>query len=215
LAKQFATSHNNLVLSPKPRSPTQISRSSRGQYAISPGPYQGLANPASPLEIFEELEKQSVKDGYLVNNAGSTTTDFSRNSTCNPNRNNPGQHPIPHASHETLPTRMIRTIRWNTNVASTAPSNWTVDGRVFSIEGVRALSTEALANELHWNRHSNRSMPRTDKTSSRRGHEGKCSTVQTWSNGRRKKNCRETGMRLMKGKRVVIPGLATGCSPQQ
>jgi short-subunit dehydrogenase len=72
LAKQFAKDHHDLVLVSRNRETLhKIADDLANQYSISAWTLpKDLANPTSPSEIFEELEKQSVKIDYLVNNAG-------------------------------------------------------------------------------------------------------------------------------------------------
>src|SRR5436309_9373436 len=72
LAKQFAQHHHDLVLVARNREVLhKLADDLANQYAVCAWTLpKDLANPISPSEIFEELEKQSIKVDYLVNNAG-------------------------------------------------------------------------------------------------------------------------------------------------
>ena len=72
LAKQFAKNHRDLVLVARNLQVLhKLADDLANQYSISAWTLsKDLANPTAPSEIFEELEKQSIKVDYLVNNAG-------------------------------------------------------------------------------------------------------------------------------------------------
>src|SRR2546428_143386 len=72
LAKQFAKNHHDLILVARNLQVLhKLADDLANQYSISAWTLaKDLANPTSPSEIFEELEKQSIKVDYLVNNAG-------------------------------------------------------------------------------------------------------------------------------------------------
>src|SRR3989442_10097785 len=68
LAKQFAKNHHDLILVARNLQVLhKLADDLANQYSISAWTLsKDLANPASPSEIFEELEKQSIKVDYLV-----------------------------------------------------------------------------------------------------------------------------------------------------
>src|SRR5437870_12262615 len=88
LAKQFAKNHHDLVLVARNLQVLhKLADDLANQYSISAWTLsKDLANPASPSEIFEELEKQSIRVDYLVNNAGFDFRDSSGSSIHNLNR---------------------------------------------------------------------------------------------------------------------------------
>jgi short-subunit dehydrogenase len=214
LAKQFAKNHNNLVLVARNREALhKLADDLANQYAISAWTLsKDLANPTSPLEIFEELEKQSVKVDYLVNNAGFGLQGLfweldmqSQQEIIQVNISS-----LTHLTRLFLPGMIQRRSGGILNVASTAAFQPGPLMAVYYASKAYVLSfTEALSNELHGTGVTATALcPGPTKTSFQK--RARMGNARLFRRGvMDAEPVAEAGYRgLMKGKRVVIPGLS-------
>lgn len=153
LAKQFAKNHNNLVLVARNREALhKIADDLANQYAISAWTLsKDLANPTSPREIFEELEKQSVKVDYLVNNAGFGLQGlfWELDTHSQQEMIQVNVSALTHLTRLVLPGMILRKTGGILNVASTAAFQPGPLMAVYYASKAYVLSfTEALSNEL-------------------------------------------------------------------
>src|SRR5438445_12919796 len=154
LAKQFAKSHHDLILVARNLQVLhKLADDLANQYSISAWTLsKDLANPTSPSEIFEELEKQSIKVDYLVNNAGFGLQGFfwELDAQSQQDMIQVNVSALTHLTRLFLPGMVQRKSGGILNVASTAAFQPGPLMAVYYASKAYVLSfTQALSNELH------------------------------------------------------------------
>ena len=213
LAKQFAKNHHDLILVARNLQVLhKLADDLANQYSISAWTLsKDLANPTSPFEIFEELEKQSIKVDYLVNNAGFGLQGFfwELDAQSQQDMIQVNVSALTYLTRLFLPGMVQRKSGGILNVASTAAFQPGPLMAVYYASKAYVLSfTQALSNELHGTGVTATVLcPGPTRTGFQK--RARLGNARLFRRGvMDPEPVAEAGYRgLMKGKRIVIPGL--------